>query len=343
MGHPASRPRATNHHRDAKSPTSITHPPSILPDSDAQTADTANPSPDTRQSLLLGSPNHPAATAHPIDSQHFLVPSPAAVAHGTSYNLVTPSFGAQPLNTSSRPHLYPPNFPLYDPTGELVHETIQIFHNFDAPSTHSFTDTLLTSSNNPPPSPNYLAGAAPASDGNANASVNKFAQPLHPRSALKRTASSIASTPSEASVNDPSLQLGALPGSHLDSINSNPRSVTFERMSGIGPTSPDEGSNSSDFPSTSRVHQNTGPSGGTRRVRQSSGSTPRPALPLPTVSSQAPVRGRGTRTSSGHPPSILPPEKVFPIQIGSDLFRLSGASISSDGKAAFCLYRNVTD
>jgi hypothetical protein len=35
--------------------------------------------------------------------------------------------------------------------------------------------------------------------------------------------------------------------------------------------------------------------------------------------------------SSGHPPSILPPEKVFPIQIGSDLFRLSGASISSDG------------
>jgi hypothetical protein len=27
----------------------------------------------------------------------------------------------------------------------------------------------------------------------------------------------------------------------------------------------------------------------------------------------------------------LPPEKVFPIQIGSELFRLSGASISSDG------------
>lgn len=28
---------------------------------------------------------------------------------------------------------------------------------------------------------------------------------------------------------------------------------------------------------------------------------------------------------------ILPPEKVFPIQIGSELFRLSGASIASDG------------
>jgi hypothetical protein len=31
-------------------------------------------------------------------------------------------------------------------------------------------------------------------------------------------------------------------------------------------------------------------------------------------------------------PPILPPEKVFPIQIGSELFRLSGASISSDGQ-----------
>jgi hypothetical protein len=30
-------------------------------------------------------------------------------------------------------------------------------------------------------------------------------------------------------------------------------------------------------------------------------------------------------------PKILPHERVFPIQIGSELFRLSGASISSDG------------
>lgn len=32
-------------------------------------------------------------------------------------------------------------------------------------------------------------------------------------------------------------------------------------------------------------------------------------------------------------PRILPPEKVFPIQIGTELFRLSGASISSDGSS----------
>ncbi len=30
-------------------------------------------------------------------------------------------------------------------------------------------------------------------------------------------------------------------------------------------------------------------------------------------------------------PLILPHERVFPIQIGSELFKLSGASLSSDG------------
>lgn len=31
-------------------------------------------------------------------------------------------------------------------------------------------------------------------------------------------------------------------------------------------------------------------------------------------------------------PQILPHERVFPIQIGSELFKLSGASLSSDGE-----------
>lgn len=30
-------------------------------------------------------------------------------------------------------------------------------------------------------------------------------------------------------------------------------------------------------------------------------------------------------------PQILPRERVFPIQIGGELFKLSGASLSSDG------------
>lgn len=30
-------------------------------------------------------------------------------------------------------------------------------------------------------------------------------------------------------------------------------------------------------------------------------------------------------------PNILPHERVFPVQIGTELFKLSGASLSSDG------------
>lgn len=40
-------------------------------------------------------------------------------------------------------------------------------------------------------------------------------------------------------------------------------------------------------------------------------------------------------------PHILPHERVFPIQIGSELFKLSGASLSSDGTSgAFRVYRH---
>jgi hypothetical protein len=38
-------------------------------------------------------------------------------------------------------------------------------------------------------------------------------------------------------------------------------------------------------------------------------------------------------------PNVLPHEKVFPIQIGSELFRLSGASISSDGMCISTAFR----
>lgn len=39
--------------------------------------------------------------------------------------------------------------------------------------------------------------------------------------------------------------------------------------------------------------------------------------------------------STSAAPLVLPARKVFPIQIGDKLFRLSGASISSDGKSSF--------
>lgn len=43
-------------------------------------------------------------------------------------------------------------------------------------------------------------------------------------------------------------------------------------------------------------------------------------------------RPRRMLTESALAPTVLPARKVFPIQIGDKLFRLSGASISSDGK-----------
>lgn len=42
-------------------------------------------------------------------------------------------------------------------------------------------------------------------------------------------------------------------------------------------------------------------------------------------------------------PKCLPHEKVFPIQIGTELFRLSGASLSSDGMYSFQLVHRERD
>jgi hypothetical protein len=42
-------------------------------------------------------------------------------------------------------------------------------------------------------------------------------------------------------------------------------------------------------------------------------------------------------------PKILPHERVFPVQIGNQLFRLSGASISSDGMCVFLFFFCVTE
>ncbi|OJD12070.1 hypothetical protein AJ78_07283 [Emergomyces pasteurianus Ep9510] len=61
--------------------------------------------------------------------------------------------------------------------------------------------------------------------------------------------------------------------------------------------------------------------------RQSSRATPISTSP-PGVSKKPDSSERGKTC-------ILPPEKVFPIQIGSELFRLSGSSISSDAPSYF--------
>ncbi|KAK4142006.1 uncharacterized protein C8A04DRAFT_38660 [Dichotomopilus funicola] len=44
------------------------------------------------------------------------------------------------------------------------------------------------------------------------------------------------------------------------------------------------------------------------------------------------------RLATHHIPNILPHERVFPVQLGSELFKLSGASISSDAPSYFSQY-----
>ncbi|KAK2002491.1 BTB/POZ domain-containing protein [Colletotrichum falcatum] len=59
------------------------------------------------------------------------------------------------------------------------------------------------------------------------------------------------------------------------------------------------------------------------------------ANPQPTSSSSAAARDEAQLVKIPH---ILPHERVFPIQIGSELFKLSGASISSDAPSYFSQY-----
>ncbi|KAG9784605.1 hypothetical protein KCU88_g2747, partial [Aureobasidium melanogenum] len=106
-------------------------------------------------------------------------------------------------------------------------------------------------------------------------------------------------------------------------------------MTGLDPASPGEEPASSDIYSTQRTQQRTAEPAGNRRTKLPTALASQPSLNVPPSSSQGSSQNRGSRTPSGHPPSILPPEKVFPIQIGSDLFRLSGASISSDAPSYF--------
>lgn len=46
------------------------------------------------------------------------------------------------------------------------------------------------------------------------------------------------------------------------------------------------------------------------------------------------------RVRNGEIPIVLPHERVFRIQIGSELFTLSGASLSSDGKQSIFYLNN---
>jgi hypothetical protein len=91
-----------------------------------------------------------------------------------------------------------------------------------------------------------------------------------------------------------------------------PRTVSFERMSNR------EGGSPGETPGrTSATQTRPGPnSPHARRGRPSlPSSTPKPSIETDRLPPPGPTSRpiRGTKHPSGHPPSILPPEKVFPV------------------------------
>ncbi|RMD42996.1 hypothetical protein DV735_g2120, partial [Chaetothyriales sp. CBS 134920] len=150
-------------------------------------------------------------------------------------------------------------------------------------------------------------------------------KPATLRSALKRKAHSVDPPAPEATGNQPAKDPGSRPP--------RPRTVSFVRMSAPGP-----GASSADEGKTPA--QDSGAQGGADVPPRTSAVQEKPTASsqkqgADSQRNQQATSSRRTRAPSAHPPSILPPERVFPIQIGSELFRLSGASISSDAPSYF--------
>lgn len=87
-------------------------------------------------------------------------------------------------------------------------------------------------------------------------------------------------------------------------------------------------------PSHNTRSQSGGPVTRMRSVTDTSESRARPSVTDTEAARPAAGTSGGPRRTLTDPsiPVVLPARKVFPIQIGDKLFRLSGASISSDGK-----------
>ena len=213
--------------------------------------------------------------------------------------------------------------PIYEPTGELVHEETGAFHEFDSPISIKSSVSVLSAG---------TRGQSSISPNGSEISVIAhsnpvFVRPPLPKSALKRKRDQGLGT----SVEQGSEKQQRGP----DHPNPPARSVSFERMSRPSPPPAREGSASSDLPPGQSSNTGDATNMDNRRNRQygAPGSTPRATANAPSAAPHPTRSSRGGRSGSNSQiPPVLPPEKVFPIQIGSELFRLSGASISSDGK-----------
>ena len=107
----------------------------------------------------------------------------------------------------------------------------------------------------------------------------------------------------------------------------------YKRSSRIMSDLGDDPSSPVDRPPAQSTRSQRGPGPGLRSGTDTTESRPRPSITdIEPGRAQAGVSGPRRTLTNPAIPMVLPARKVFPIQIGDKLFRLSGASISSDGK-----------
>lgn len=275
----------------------------------------ANPTSDTAISKPSADSGHPAhdvdATASPVFG--LLDDLTPQVDHTDP---VPPSFNDQRWSTRSGHYPASTTEPVGEALDELPYEVFAEFDRFDAPRSFEQSDSPIIESTATQP-------ATSDSHTSLNGNVRK--------PALKRPLNS---------------SIDAHQQTRTDSEIERPdarklRRVEFEDMSATGIVSADDEdsvSSSDEQISTRPTTRQTAAANLTRRGR---GGRTNPGVGQRGASHQSPntrsanVPSPESRNPSAHSNPVLQPEKVFPIQIGSEVFRLSGASISSDSPSYF--------
>lgn len=241
-------------------------------------------------------------------------------------NLHFTSFGTQPWPVSiPSSYIDPLHCATYESTGHSIEQTATTFDKFDDSAKYRPARDIAAATSSKPLE-HFEPFVGPVTSLSAASNNGQ----LQPKSALKRHLRQDSQGNISKAIDQSTLQQRPL----------KIRRVSFEQMSATGPGSADdEDSSASEAPVTGKSSLRGSYASGLRRGRGSRAagipsqtSTGRPATS--SVPQQVAI-SRGSKTPTGHPPSILPPEKVFPVQIGSELFRLSGASISSDAPSYF--------
>ena len=234
------------------------------------------------------------------------------------------TFGSQDWDPPvTKPYLEFTRELVYEPTGELANEQVSTFDQFDSPPLLQRPADASQPRTSQGPGGRFRKPFSPGSGHNAG-----FAPPPPRKSALKRRADQ---TPDSVGPGEGNRSQST------DFVPAPARTVSFGRMSNSSQSPTGEGLISADN-TTEQISGRPGPATNTRLRSQRAADPQSPGRASgksPPGAPQSGSKGSGiVYKGEASSASILPPEKVFPIQIGSDLFRLSGASISSDGMDA---------